>query len=171
MKFSKSSHLLILAWAAVALGCQSTQGFRLTSLGYDEIHVVETATNRVVHECYFVNAAAENNWRYQYFLYLLDEKNRVIPVLYPTNQGDVECKAHLKKVEKILARATHVKLCLHDRLRASNDPRDHNQSVNFGELGIHTWSYEGLTFDRICDAKECYALQDVFSSTCPTFKF
>jgi hypothetical protein len=171
MEYSRISNLVLTALLAITCGCQSTTAFKITPLGYDDIQVVEIDRNRIIHECYFMNAEAENNWRHQYILYILNEKNEVIPVFYPTNQGKAECMAHLKKVERILRNAERLKLCVHDPLEWYDDSKFALELHDFGSLGKHSSPYNALRFDRICSSKECYRLEDVYSRTCPTFKF
>lgn len=83
--------------------------FKMTTLE-KELHILEIDSNRIIQECYFMKAEKENNWRHQYSLNMLNEKNEVIPAFYPTNQGKPECLAHMKKVTKILKNSDRVKM-------------------------------------------------------------
>lgn len=102
MKSSKRSNSIFLVLVVLLCSCQNTHSFKMSILEKEELSVVEIDRNRIIQECYFMNAEKENNWRHQYILYMLNEKNEAIPAFYPTNQGKEECLAHLKKVEKIL---------------------------------------------------------------------
>ncbi len=70
----------------IMCGCQTTRKFKITQVQNKPLHVVEIDTNRIIHECYFMNAEKENNWRHQYILNLLNENNEVIPVYNPTTK-------------------------------------------------------------------------------------
>ncbi len=162
----RRNNLVLLFLASLFCGCQSTQKFKITTDDKNELHVVEIDSNRINHECYFMNAEKENNWRHQYILNMLTEKNEVIPVFNPTNQGKPECLAHLKKVEKVLKNTSRVKLCVRDKLEKITDgsnPEVHD----FGLLGKHESHYHALTFDTICSAKECYSISDTWTHICP----
>lgn len=117
-----------------------------------------------------MNAEKENNWRHQYSLNILNEKNEVISAFYPTNQGISECMAHLKKVEKILKNQTRVRLCVRDRLEKLIDDKSKTEIHDFGALGKYESPYYALTFDTICNSKECYSISDNWTKTCPDFK-
>lgn len=169
MKNLKRNSSLLLALTALVGGCQSTQNYKMKTYEKEELHVVDIDSGRVIQECYFMNAEKENNWRHQYILNILNERNEVIPVYNPTNQGKSECLAHLKKVEQILKDAPRVRLCVRDKLEKINDgstPEVHD----FGTLGKHTSPYHALTFDTICSSKECFSISDTWTYTCPGFE-
>lgn len=149
--------------------CQSTQKFKITALK-KELNIVEIDSNRIIQECYFMNAEKENNWRHQYILNMLNEKNEVIPVFYPINQEKSVCLDHLKKIEKILKREPRVRLCVRDRLERIPDDESESEVHDFGQLGKHESPYHALTFDTICNSKECYSISDTWTYTCPSFK-
>lgn len=169
MKILKRSNLMFLALVSFISSCKSVQVFTMTTLKED-LHTIELDRNRIIHECYFMNAEKENNWRHQYVLYMLNDKNEVIPVFYPTNQGIDECMAHLKKVEKIIKNQNRVKLCVHDKLEQMDFEDSKRQIHDFGILGKYKSPYYSLTFDTICNSKKCYSLSDMWLDTCPDFK-
>ena len=144
--------------------------FKMTPSKGKDLNIIEVDTKRVVQECYFMNAKDENNWRHQYILSILNDKNEVIPVYNPTNQGPDECNAHLKKVAKILNKSERVKLCVRDELEPYTDTSKKEDYVDFGELGKHTSPYYSLTFDTICNNKECFSISDTWTYTCPEFQ-
>lgn len=170
MKNLKRNNSLFLILIVLISGCQSTQNFKMTTLEKEELHIIETDSNRVIQECYFMNAEKENSWRHQYSLNMLNEKNEVISAFYPTNQGKQECLAHLKKVEKILKKEPRVRLCVRDRLKKMIDDKSDPEAHDFGALGKHESPYYALTFDTICNSKECYSISDTWTHTCPGFK-
>ncbi len=147
-------------------GCQNSKIFEMRTLKNQELHIVDTSSNRIIHECYFMNAEKENNWRYQYILTMLNEKNEAIPVYNPTNQGKEECLDHLKKVEKVLRTASRVKLCVRDQLEKVTVPYPIPKVHDFGILGKYKSHYHALTFDRICNTKDCYGISDTWTYTC-----
>lgn len=112
----------------------------------------------------------ENDWRHQYSLNMLNNKNEVISAFYPTNQGKEECETHLKKVEKILQKQSRVKLCVRDKLEPIDNTKYPPEFHDFGILGKHESPYYSLTFDTICNSKDCYSISDTWTYTCPTFK-
>lgn len=170
MKNSKRNNSVFLLFIVLLSSCQSTHSFKMTSFEKEELNIVEIDRNRIIQECHFMNAEKENNWRHQYVLYMLNKKNEAIPVFYPTNQGKQECMTHLKKVEKILKNQSHVKLCVRDRLEKIVDDEPYHDVHNFGALGKHKSPYAALTFDTICNSKECFSISDTWTSTCPGFK-
>jgi hypothetical protein len=170
MRSLKENSLLFLILLVLISGCQSTPSFKMTTLEREELHIIETNSNRVIQECYFMNAEKENNWRHQYSLNMLNEKNEVISAFYPTNQGKKECLEHLKKVEKILKNQSRVRLCVRDRLKKMIDDHSDPEVHDFKTLGKHESPYYALTFDTICNSKECYSISDTWTYTCPVFK-
>lgn len=168
MKNSKKSNLEFLAATVFFFGCQNTQSFKMTTFEKEELNVVEIDRSRIIQECVFLNAEKENNWRHQYVLYLLNAKNEAIPVFFPTNQGKKECADHLEKVEKILKNQTRVKLCLRDLLEEMNPVS--SEVYDFGALGNHKSPYYALTFDTICNDKDCYSISDTWAHTCPSLR-
>lgn len=161
---------LLLIFFIFLSSCQSTQRFRMTTLEKNEFHIIETDSNRIIQECYFMNAEKENNWRHQYSLNILNNKNEVISAFYPTNQGKEECQTHFKKVEHILKNHTRVRLCLRDKLENMSGNDYIPQIHDFGPLGKYVSPYFALTFDSICNSKECYSISETWTNTCPGFK-
>lgn len=162
---SLKNRLLLIYLIALA-GCQSNKAFDIQSFKNDELHIVKIYTERIKHECYFVNAEKENKWRHQYFLYMLSNKNKVITVMFPTNQGKPECMDHLKKVERIFKNNKEVKFCLRGEIK--NKPSDEGEMQDFKHLGIHKTENYALTFDTVCNSKECYSISDTWTNTCPS---
>lgn len=167
LKRNKSSLLIVLIFV---YGCQSTATFKIKTFEQEELHVVEIDSNRITQECYFMNAEKENKWRHQYILNLLNDKNEVIPVYNPTNQGIDECMAHFKKVEKVLKIEPRVKLCVRDKLEKRTDKETVLVPHDFGSLGKYKSTYHALTFDTICNSQTCHSISDTWTRTCPGFK-
>lgn len=168
MKNLRKNSFFILIFTTLIFSCQNVQTFKMKN-HEKEIHTVEIDSNRIIQECHFMNAEKENQWRHQYVLYMLDAKNEVIPVYYPTNQDKSTCSDQLKVIEKILKKESPVRLCVRDRLEKIDDgsaPEIHS----FGPLGKHESPYHGLTFDTICNSKKCYSISDTWTYTCPGFK-
>lgn len=148
------------------LGCQSMNSFKIKTLSNGETHTIAVDRNRVIHECYFMNAEKENNWRHQYILYILNNENEAIPVFYPTNQGKSECTAHLKKVEKILRNQARVHLCVQKKLEKMSYQNPAKEYHDFGELGKHTSPFYALGFESICNSKECFSIREDGQNSC-----
>ncbi len=170
MKCLNRSSLLFLALVSLLCSCQNAQVFKMTTLENETLHIIEIDSNRIIQECYFMNATEENNWRHQYSLNMLNDKNEVIFAFFPTNQGKKECLAHLKKVEKILKKGSRMKLCVRDKLEIANYKDSPPEFHDFGPLGKHQTPYYALTFDTICNSKECYSISDTWIHTCPPLK-
>jgi hypothetical protein len=166
MKNLKRNNFLFLILLALICGCQSAQKFKMDTIEKEELNIIEIDTNRIVQECYFMNAEKENQWRHQYILNMLNEKNEVIPIFYPVNQDKSECLSTLKKVEKILKKTPRVKLCAHGRLEKMIDDKSPAEFSDFGYLGKHESPYYALHFDSICNSKECYGISDAWLYTC-----
>ena len=157
-----------------ALSCQTPKVFEVMtyldnkdSHGLNDLQVVSVNSDRIKHECYFMNAEDENYWRHQYFMYVLNDKNEVISVLYPMNQDDDQCLDHLRKVEKILKNESKVKMCLRGEYKKVSEL---SELYNFDHLGSHKESYNSTTFDSICNSKECYSINETWTNTCPGFQ-
>jgi hypothetical protein len=162
---------LLYIFCIIFMGCQNTKVFEIKTYpdggGVNDLQIVNVDTDRIKHECYFMNAEAENNWRHQYVMYILNDENHVIPVLFPTNQGDVECLAHLKKVEKIFKYEAKVSMCLRTEYKRDLMKKD---VQDFGKLGKYVNGYDPLTFDSICNSKDCYSINETWTNTCPGFE-
>ncbi len=169
MQSSKKISWVLHLFLAMTTSCQTTGLFRMKTLGDKELHIVDVESNRIIHKCHFMNAEKENNWRHQYALYILNDLNEVIPVLYPTNQDDSQCLAHKKKVTKILQNGPRIKLCLRGDLETTTEKNVIKEVHDFGKLGKHKSPYYSLTFDTICNSKDCYSISDTWTYTCPDF--
>ena len=170
VKISAKKSFLI-AFFLLITDCVSQKKFAiekvLTNPTYDDLHIIKTQPDRIIQECLFLDAEAENKWRHQYSMYILNDKNEVIPVTYSIHLEKSVCLEHSKKVEKILKNTSEVTLCLRDKFTI--DPNN-SEKQDFGKLGQHQIKYEYLTFDSICNSKECYSVSDTFTTTCPGFK-
>jgi hypothetical protein len=166
----KNSGIALIGFILGTTGCQTTKPFEIKKLKEEELYVVDVDRNRIIHECYFMNAEKENNWRHQYFLYILDNQNEAIALLYPTNQGKEECLAHLKKVESILKTKSRLKLCIRGELKRGDYKNSPPEFLDFGPLGKHESPYDAFQFDTICNSKECFSISDTWTYTCPNFK-
>lgn len=166
---SLKSKVFLLFLFLLIFGCQSTVSFYLKTIPsidqnkVNDLHVIEAGSNRIVHQCLFLNAEAENNWRHQYFMYILNDKNEVIEIMQPTNQDKDSCYVQLNKIEKILKSKSNIKICARDELKIDLQ----NTTISFGVLGSHKVSYEALTLDRICGAELCFKNEDIWSNSCP----
>ena len=147
--------------------CQSIPRFKMTKLENEELYVIEIDSQRVIQECHFMNAEKENKWRHQYILNMLSEENEVVPAFYPTNQSKTECQDHLKKVEMVLNKEARFRLCVRGLLEKMVN--DKSEFYDFGVLGKYGSPFYALTFDTICNSKECYSIGETWTETCPGF--
>lgn len=151
----------------MASSCQTHRPFEIKSYVKEELNVVNVSSDRVTQECYFVNAEKENKWRHQYFLYILNNDNEVVAAMHPINQDDDQCRIQKTKIEKILKADSKVTLCLRNLLKEDPDKITPNTVVDFAKLGKHTSPYNYLTFDTICNSKQCFSISDTWTDTCP----
>lgn len=159
--------IIIMSVLILLSACQTTRDFEIKNDAQEELNIIKVTKNRIIYECYFVNAELENKWRHQYFMYILNDKNVVLTVMYPTNQDKSSCQKHMKKVEKILREENQVTFCIRGNLK----PADYDKDLyDFGALGKHKSVYDPLTFDTICNSKKCYSLSDTWTTTCPGIK-
>lgn len=133
---------------------------------YTQFHVLNIDSRRISHECLFFNAKDDQNWRHHYYMYILNDKNEVIRVDYPTDQDIDNCTEHLKKVEKIFKKSTTVKMCIRGELKSTYDETN---VVDFKELGKHTEKHMASELDTICNSTECYSINEIWINTCPGF--
>ena len=169
-------NLLFLSFCFFMSACQSTQVFNLKTFpaakqsNLDDRHVIQVSSDRVRQKCLFFNAEAENNWRHQYLMYVLSDKNEVLEIMQPTNQDKDSCYSQVHKIEKILRSEPKVKVCARDELKKSvSDPGSKNEFIQFGLLGNHGVTYDSLTLDSICNSKDCLSNNDIWVNTCPGF--
>lgn len=137
---------------------------------YRKKRLAEGKLDRIQQKCLFLDAEAENQWRHQYFMYVLNDKNEVLEIMQSTNQDKDSCQIQLNKIEKILKPESLVKLCVRGELK-KNVPQSEDQGefIKFGTLGGHKVVYEALTLDSICNSKECFSNNDVWVNACPGF--
>lgn len=176
MQISKSNFLFQLSLCFFISACQSTKVFNLETLPVEKksnqnnLHVIYVNSDRVQQKCLFFNAEAENNWRHQYLIYVLDEKNEVLEIMQPTNQDKDSCYSQVRAIEKILQSQSVVKMCVRDELKKNiQNPGDQNGFIQFGPLGSHKITYEALTLDSICSSKKCFSNNEMWVNTCPGF--
>ncbi len=154
---------LIFILPLLVAACQSAPVFDIETFAappgtkLDDHHVIRIESNRIKQECLFLNAEAENKWRHQYFMYLLTNKNEVLPVMYAINQDGKSCQKQLTKIQKILDQEAQVKVCANSDLKkAANKIHSDEPSIYFGRLGNHKVDYEALFLDSICNSKDCF---------------
>ncbi|MBX7231734.1 MAG: hypothetical protein K1X29_06575 [Bdellovibrionales bacterium] len=170
------SNLLLLTLCLCIPACQSTKGFNLKTFpaakqsNLNDLHVIHVNSDRVRQKCLFFNAEAENNWRHQYFMYVLNDKNEVLEIMQPTNQDKDSCYSQLRAVESILQSESQVKICARDELKTNiQDSESQNEFIQFGSLGSRKVVYESLTLDSICNSKKCLSNNEVWVNTCTGF--
>ena len=170
MRLLKSRFILISLYLFIA-GCQSTPIFNIETFHSkaDDLHIIRVRSDRVRQNCLFLNAEAENNWRHQYFLYILNDKNEVLEIMHSTNQDKDSCSSQIHRIDKILQSESQVKICARDKLVKIQDARKQKAPPRAGSHGNHKVAYEALTLDSICNAKECFSNNEPWTNTCPGF--
>lgn len=166
----KSSLILLYIFICA---CQSTRSFELKTFhtSVDDLHVIEVSSSRVRQKCLFLNAEAENQWRHQYVMHVLDENNNALEIIHPINQDKDSCHEQMLAIEKLLGSESKVRLCVRDSLKKKSlgALRDRERFVQFGSLGTHRIAYETLTLDSICGSKKCVGNNSAWVNTCPGF--
>ena len=164
------SKIFASTFITLVFSCTSKGVFEMNSFDTknysNELHTLTVSSYNIKHECLFLDAEAENKWRHQYMMYILNNNKEVIPVMYSIHQEKSVCLEHLKKVEKILKKSSTVKMCLRGSFRKDSTS---GEVQDFGSLGKHPVIFESLTFDSICASKECYSVNDTWTETCPGF--
>lgn len=154
-------------------GCQSTTpNFNLKTFHSkaDDLHVIEVNSDRIRQKCLFFNAEAENNWRHQYLMYVLNDKNEALEIMQPTNQDKDTCYNQIREIKKILQSELRVKLCIRDELKKQSSGSENQVNpIQFGILGTHDVVYQTLTLDSVCNSKKCIRNNDIWIHTCPGF--
>lgn len=158
---------IVFAVLSLTMSCQSLKVFRIDN--FDDLHVITTQANRVIQKCIFLEAEAENKWRHQYVMYLLDERNEAIEVLQSTHMDKVSCSSQMNEIEKVLKHERVVKVCVRDKLMKLETTDSKRASVLFGPFGSHNVVYNPLTFDSICNSKKCVGDNSAWVKTCPGF--
>jgi hypothetical protein len=72
--------LILSMFGSLISACQSTSGFRSETF-HDragDFHIIYTNSDRVQEKCLLLHAEEENNWRHQYILYVLSDKNELL---------------------------------------------------------------------------------------------
>ena len=168
---SLKSSLMWLLMLSI-LGCQTSRGYRIQTLNFErtEFQIVQLESSRIRQKCLFYNAEGDNNWRHQYFMYILNDKKEVLEVMHPFEQDRETCESQVKKIEKVLGLDGEVRLCLRDKLKKAVINNEHPQeTIEFGSLGRHPVSYEILTLDSVCNSNRCFSNNDIWMNTCPGF--
>lgn len=132
-----------------------------------DLQAIQVNSDRIKQECYFVNAEGDQNWRHQYFLYILKDNNTVMILMHPFNQDDDQCNEQLTKIDKIIKTSSKVKICARNELKIHTDSLEPNNKHDFKNLGSHPESGEVLTLDRICGSKSCFSNSKIWTTTCP----
>ncbi len=154
------------------LACESAYKMetviRSNSSHLDDLFIIDANKNRVYQECYYLNADGENEWRYQYFMYILNGKNEVITIMQPTNQDKESCQSQIRKIDIILKKQSHVKVCARGNLKIENN-ESLTEFINFPQFGKHKTIYKSLSLDSICSGSKCVSNNEVYVDTCPGF--
>ena len=165
----RSTLFLILIFI---LSCQSLVVYNIKTFhtNADELHVIQTKSNRIIQNCLFLDAEKENKWRHQYFMYVLNDKNQVIEIMQSTHQDKETCEAQIQSIKKLIKAEPAVKLCLRGELKNYiADSISKNEIKDFNQLGKHELSFESLTLDSICNSKTCVSNNAAWVNTCPGF--
>ena len=170
MKHLKNNSIL-LSLCLFMGGCQSTPFFNINTFhtDSDDFHVIQVYSNRIRQKCLFLNAEAENNWRHQYLMYILNDKNEVLEIMGSTNQDKDTCYSQVQKIDKLLQSEAQVKICARDKLKNIQETHEQKSLIQFEQLGNHKPAYEALTYDSICSSKKCIGDNSVWVKTCPGF--
>jgi len=170
MRNLKNSLFLFLFGTLVS-ACQTTGVFRFETFPDQkgDLHIIHTNSDRIQQRCLFLDAEGDNNWRHQYFMYVLSDKSEVFEIMKSTHTDEDFCRSQVRAIEKILEAEPRAKICVRDELKKGQDPEAQKELVPFGRLGQHKVTYEGLTFDSICNSKKCVGDNSAWVDTCHGF--
>ena len=169
MRNLKNKFLVLYSFLICVIGCQTVKVFEMKPDVAQELNVISIDSNRVVQECYFLNAEKENKWRHMYLLHMLNQYNEVITASYPITLDKQACTENLRKIDKIVKKDSKVRLCVREILKKDNSKDFTPDIVDFGPLGKHPSPYDFLTFDTICNSKDCVSISETWTYTCPGF--
>jgi len=174
MAILKNNYFFAILFS-LASACQSTQTFDLQTFpadqgsNLDDLHIVSVDSNRIQQKCLFFNAEAENKWRHQYLMYVLNSRGEVFEIIHPFNQDEASCQSQVRKIEKVL-KADRVRICVRNELKLVPEEQiTQTEVIQFGPLGHHKIRYESLTLDSICNSDKCFSNNDIWVNTCPGF--
>lgn len=165
------NNLFLLLFTTLVSACQSTRVFRMETFQNQngDLHIIHTNSDHVRQRCLFLNAEKENNWRHQYFIYVLNDKNEVLEIMKSTHTDGDFCRSQVHSIEKVLREEPQAKICVRDEVKKIHGPETQKELISFGPLGEHKVTYEGLTFDSICNSKKCVGNNSAWIDTCPGF--
>ncbi len=139
MKNLKSKSFLT-AFILLVTNCVSQKKFEikkiLTNPTYDDLHIVKIQPDRIIQECLFLDAEAENKWRHQYSMFILNDNHEVIPITYSIHLEKSVCLEHAKKVDKILKNTSEVTHCLRDKFTKDPDKAGKSDPTKSREMTI-----------------------------------
>jgi hypothetical protein len=164
------NNLIFQILSLIISGCGSNPTYEIKTYPpnkYTQFHVLNIDSRRITHECLFFNAKDDQNWRHHYYMHILNDKNEVMTVDYPTDQDIDDCTEHLKKVEKIFKKSTTVKMCI--RGEFNKEYANPDKIIDYKDLGKHAETYHLSELDTICNTTQCYSINETWINTCPGF--
>lgn len=176
MQNLKNNIILIALLYFFVSACQSASVFNLktfpaTANNPNDLHIISVNSDRVRQKCIFLNAEAENNWRHQYVMYILSDKDGILKIMQATHMDKDSCNSQMHAIERILKSEPQVKMCVRDELRKADRSSDSkSELISFSPFGSHKVTYESMTFDTICNSKKCFGNNDMWVNTCPGFQ-
>lgn len=166
------SRVVIFIVCLYLSACQTVDKYKIQSHDIDgiELQVVRVSSERIRQKCLFLNAEEGNEWRHQYLIFILGDKNDVLEIAAPHNTDQKSCLEQILQIEKILRFESEVKMCVRGGLK-NKTAREGSweETVDFGPRGIHKINHESLTLDTICNSKNCYGDNSAYTYTCPGF--
>jgi hypothetical protein len=163
--------LFLLFFGFLISACQSKPTFRFESFrdANEDLHIIRVNSDRVQQKCLFMNAEGDNNWRHQYFMYVLNDKSEVLEIMESTHIDGDSCRSQFDAIENMLKAAGQVKVCVRNEVKMKSLSGAQKELVSFGPLGQHSVTQDGLTFDTICNSKKCVGDNSAWVKTCPGF--
>ncbi len=162
-----------LTLVLILSGCITQPTFKITSHKFepkkvDPMHTIIVNSNRVIQECYYMNAETPENWRHHYFIYILKNDNTVLTLTQGSDIDAESCNIQLKKINKILEKENFVRICARGNYEKDPNITD-SKFYDFKSLGQHKTSTEQMDLDIICNSKNCFSNNGVYTNTCPGF--
>ncbi len=172
MQNLKNSFLVVLIFA-FHISCQTTTNYKKQSMQIEglDYHIVNVSPERISQKCLYLGGEDGNEWRHQYLMFVLTDKNEVLEVEYPFNMDKKYCKKKTAEINKILNNSENVKMCIRNELKGKQSENESwEDEASFGPLGKHKIKYKTLHFDSICNSKKCYGDNTFYTHTCPGFE-
>lgn len=154
------------------LGCQSASVYKIQTYRIKDLdfQVIQISPDRIQQKCLFLNAEEGNEWRHQYLMFILGNRNEVLEIAAPHNTDKESCQEKIAAIKKMLRFESKIRVCVRDGLKQKTaKDGSWEEAADFGSKGVHKISHASMSFDTICNSRECYGDNSAYTYTCPGF--